>query len=477
MKITKKKILPLLGAVIAGLLLSLGILLLSGWDNPDSSSSADGVAPDSSITQTESGGDSSASEESGEESMDSPSSEGTESSRGDSSSADSSSSTSSSSSSSSSSAPPSGSSNPPAPPPAQKPDAGNGFPAPAPSEKGEYVVGYYSAWSKYNGLPPSRIQASKLTHLNYAFADLGTDGRIRLPNPELDKENFAGLRELKRKNPHLKTLISLGGWDYSANFSKVASSAAGRAAFAESCADFILEHGFDGVDIDWEFPAFSDRQNFTLLLQSVREKLNQLSAAHGRPYYLTIAYSPSQSILNRIEAKTVAGLVDFIFLMGYDLHGPWDSFADFNAPLYSTGETSPHYTISLQDALRSYQNAGVDMSKLVLGMPFYGYQYATTGERWNGLYSPFQSAKSISYDKIVENLLPDSSYQRYFHEAARVPYLYDGVNFVTYDDESSIAEKTRFARANGLAGVGAWELSHDKNGLLLASAYNALYQK
>ena len=296
-----------------------------------------------------------------------------------------------------------------------------------------------------------------------------------MEQPTTDRQNFADLRTLKQKNPHLKTLISVGGWDYSKNFSSAASTPASRETFAQSCVDFILEHGFDGVDLDWEFPSSSDRQNFTALLQTIRNKLDEQGKKDGRYYYLTIAWSPSTSLISRIEASAAASIVDYIFLMGYDIHGPWDSYADFNAPLYPSGETSPHYSLSLADAIQAYQKAGVPMTKVVLGMPFYGYQYTTNGETPLGYFSTFSSAKSVSFDKIRSSLLGNSLYQKGFHSVSRVPFLYNSNTFITYDDESSIAEKVAFARKNGLAGVGAWELSHDKNALLLQSAYNALY--
>lgn len=77
---------------------------------------------------------------------------------------------------------------------------------------------------------------------------------MALADPSNDRKNFAALRKLKQRQPALKTLISIGGWDYSTYFSDVASSAARREAFAQSCLEFILEHGFDGIDLDWEYP-------------------------------------------------------------------------------------------------------------------------------------------------------------------------------------------------------------------------------
>lgn len=340
-----------------------------------------------------------------------------------------------------------------------------------PSGSGKYVVGYYPSWAASSGLAPSSVQASMLTHLNYAFASLNAQQKLVLANPQTDRRNFEGLRALKQKYPHLKTLISVGGWDYSSHFSAAAATVQARQTFAQSCVDFILEHGFDGVDIDWEFPSSKDRQNFTLLLQEVRGALDRQSAKDGKTYWLTIAVGAGQTSLKNIEVQKAASLVDYFFLMGYDIHGPWDSYADLNAPLYTPKENSPHYKLSVSQAVWNYRNAGVPASKLVMGMPFYGYQYTTKNSTANGLYSPFTSAKSISFDRVKANYLGNSQFRSYYHETAQVPYLFDGTTFLTYEDETSIAHKAAFARSQGLAGVGAWDLSHDKQAVLLKSAY------
>ena len=161
--------------------------------------------------------------------------------------------------------------------------------SPAPTTPGKIVVGYYTGWSAYKGYTPAKVPAAYLTHLNYAFAKIDPKTqKIALADPAQDRKNFAALRQLKQSHPHLKTLISVGGWDYSTYFSDVAASAAGREAFAQSCLAFILEHGFDGVDIDWEYPVSGglagnsnrpqDKQNFTLQIGSAGEK--------GRPHLL-----------------------------------------------------------------------------------------------------------------------------------------------------------------------------------------------
>lgn len=350
---------------------------------------------------------------------------------------------------------------------------------------GKYLVGYYAGWSGSSGYTPDKIKAAELTHLNYAFAKIGSDLKIALIDPASDVRNFACLRQLKAANPSLRTLISVGGWADSAYFSDAALTSSSRGAFAQSCLDFIQKYGFDGVDLDWEYPVSGgmagnkyrpeDKQNFTYLLQAIRNKLNEQSQKDGKTYSLTIAGGASSSYISRIEVQKVAKLVDYIFIMGYDMHGPWDTYSDFNAPLYAPAESSPQYKIGDYDSVSAYTNAGVFPSKLVLGMPFYGRQYTVTNSANNGLYSTYTAVKSISYDTIAANFLSNPAYKLFSHPTAEVPYLYGNNVFISFDNPQSIAAKVKFAQYRRLAGAGAWELSQDRNGVLLESAYAALY--
>lgn len=345
------------------------------------------------------------------------------------------------------------------------------------------AVGYYAGWSAYQGYRASDIPAHLLTHINYAFAMIDPDtGTLALDNPTQDEKNFAALRALREEHPHLKLLLSVGGWDYSAHFSDVAATAAGRTAFARSCAELLSTHDLDGIDLDWEYPVSGgtagtnhrpqDRQNFTLLLQAIRQELDRQGKRDGKDYQLTIAGAAGDWYLGNIQPTAVAEVVDHIFLMAYDIHGPWDKYADFNAPLYTPSGSAPHYQNSVSGSVEAYLEKGVPADKLVLGMPLYGYRYDGVGG--NGLYSTFTAARSIPYDTLVTTYLSDPAYRQLRHAEARVPYLYGNGSFLSYDDPQSIAEKAALARELDLLGVGFWELSQDRGAVLIESAVSQL---
>lgn len=348
-------------------------------------------------------------------------------------------------------------------------------------EAGE-VVGYYASWASAQGYTPDKLPAERFTQINYAFAKI-EDGKAVLSNPARDGETLRGLTALRKRNPDLNIVLSLGGWDESAGFSDAAASAERRKTFAQSCVDLLVEHGLDGVDLDWEYPVSGgapgvthrpqDKQNFTLLLRALRQALDRQGRRDGKAYVLTIAGAVEGGYLNNIEPQAVAETVDHIFLMAYDLHGPWDSSADFNAPLYTPSDGPPRYRASVDDGISAWLGRGVPAEKLVLGMPLYGYIYQGVSSRNSGLYQSFESAKSVPWDKVKSDYLNRSAYRQLRHEEAEVPYLYGNRAFLSYDDPASIAAKAELARRRGLGGVGFWELSQDSEGDLIQSAWAA----
>lgn len=355
-------------------------------------------------------------------------------------------------------------------------------PTPTPEASSRIIAGYYASWAAYSGYTPSNIPADKLTHIKYAFANVSSDLKIMMGDTHIDPSNFEKLRQLKQQNPHIKTLISVGGWTWSGRFSDVALTNSSRTAFADSVVAFIKQHGFDGVDIDWEYPVGGglssnvtrpqDKQNFTLLMAKLREKLDAQAAADGRPYLVTFAGASGVFFADNTELSLLANHVDFAVIMTYDMHGAWPgSYTDFNAPLFTPKETSPQYKWSCDDAVKLWQDRGFPKSKIVMGIPFYGIRFNGVSNSNNGLYQTFTTGASISYDRIVSLYLSDPAYGRYVHTDAKVPWIFNGTTFISYDDADSIAAKAAFIKQRDLGGAAIWELSQNADGTLLGAIY------
>jgi chitinase len=392
-------------------------------------------------------------------------------------------------------------------------------PAPASSPTlpppGRRIVGYYPSWAPARGVLPKDLRADQLTHINYAFSNLSAGGECVLGDPSADTQhafsaaesvdghaddsagdalrgNFNQLRELKKEYPHLQTLISIGGWTWSENFSSSASSAASRQKLVKSCIDLYLREYpgvFDGIDVDWEFPVAGglqpgrpeDKANYTLLLKEFRRQLDELGSADGKHYLLTIAAPAPAATAQNLERDEIAAVVDWLNLMAYDFHGTWESVTGFNAPLFSTAEDAGS-GLSVHESVEGYLQAGVPPDKLVMGVPFYGRGWQGVPPPLNGLGQGSSGPASpgtwgepgaFDYKDIKENYRPD--YWRLWHDEAEVPWLYNSTAgiFISYDDPQSLAAKTAYVEAQGLGGVMAWELSQD-DGSLLEALYTGL---
>jgi chitinase len=364
------------------------------------------------------------------------------------------------------------------------------------------IIGYYTSWSIYaRGYMVTDIPADKLTHLNYAFANISKEGEVILGDewadvqfPYPDDEgggesdfqgNFRQFQLLKEAHPNLQTLISIGGWTWSGRFSDVALTEESRQKFAQSAVDFMVRYGFDGVDLDWEYPTGGglstntsrpeDKENFILLLAEVRAQLDAQGEKDGRHYLLTIATGAGRFSYEGLEWARIHPLLDWINVMAYDMSGGWSEQSGFNAPLYDSSE-SPVETTSVDTALQDYLAFGIPPEKLSLGVAFYARAFNKVEVENNGLHQPFKGLPSgtweagvFDYQDLAENFIGHAGYERFWHEQAQVPWLYNAEKgmMITYDDPESLALKAAYVREHGLGGVMIWELSSDTDDAIL----------
>jgi chitinase len=365
------------------------------------------------------------------------------------------------------------------------------------------VVGYFISWGIYERQYfVTDVQASMLTHLNYAFANISDEGEVVVGDPEADTDrvfegddedapfhgNFNQLLLLKEQYPHLQTLISVGGWTWSGKFSDVALTPESREKFAKSARKFMVDYGFDGVDLDWEYPTGGgdvgnterpeDIENFPLLLEAVRAELDAQGEEDGRHYLLTIAAGSGADAYNPLDWERISASLDFVNLMAYDMSGGWSSVTGFGAPLYDSTANPPEET-SADTAVQDLLALGVPADKLVLGMPFYGHSWDGVSSENNGLHQPFENADLTAFDyrSITSGGYLDTM-TRYWDETAQVPWLYTEANdglMITYEDPASIKLKTSYAVENNLGGVMFWELTNDNaDSDLLKAVHSAI---
>ncbi|QPF73379.1 PKD domain-containing protein [Roseateles sp. DAIF2] len=318
------------------------------------------------------------------------------------------------------------------------------------ADKPRRIIGYFTSWrTGKNGQPAylaNQIPWSQLTHINYAFASVDASNRISVGNTadannpatglswpgvagaELDpslpyKGHFNLLNKFKKQYPQVKTLISVGGWAETTGFYTMTTNAdgslnqAGINTFADSAVAFIRQYGFDGVDVDYEYPtSMKDAgnpndftisnarratlmKNYVELMRVLRAKLDVAGQADARHYMLTIAAPSSGYLLRGMEAFQVTQYLDYVNIMSYDLHGAWNQFVGPNAALYDDGRDNEliawNYYGSAQYGRIGYLNTdwayhyfrgALPAGRINIGLPFYtrGWKDVTGGT--NGLW-------------------------------------------------------------------------------------------
>lgn len=312
--------------------------------------------------------------------------------------------------------------------------------------------------------------AAHLNQLNFSFA-LIKDG-------EASGDHWLKIDEYKafiRRHPHIRPVVSVGGWGAD-GFSQAAATAEGRTKLVKSILALMQEHGFTGVDIDWEYPCSSaagiasspdDRQNFTLLMQELRSGLDALTAQDCVPRLLATALGASEKMVASIECAAIGRIVDQINLMTYDIQTPFT--ASHHTALYS----SEGFPYSADYAVKLFTEAGIPAEKIMVGCAFYGRVFQIEKNADAPLFKPALSDgyKSKNYTALQE-LLPEAKV--FFDDTAKAPYLIADDTFITYDDPVSIRHKGAYVTQNGLMGMMCWEYGGDQSGELLRSMYESV---
>lgn len=326
------------------------------------------------------------------------------------------------------------------------------------------IIAYYSHGPEMvDDLP-----AEKLTHIIFSFCHL-KGNKLVIDNAR-DTLTIQKLVALKKRNPHLKVLLSLGGWGGCETCSDVFSAKAAIRQFSESVLALNKSFQTDGIDLDWEYPAIAgypghafkpeDRQNFTALVKDLRATL-------GSNYEISFAAGGFQTFLDEsIEWVEVMKTIDRVNVMSYDLVHGYSTVTGHHTPLFPTSEQKE----SAHNAIQYLKRIGIPTNKIVIGAAFYARVWEGVAPENNGLYQPGKFKMGINFKDFATKLSESNGYTHYWDDTAQAPYAYNAKEklFATFDNKRSIARKTRYVIDEGLNGIMFWELSHDifKGGLV-----------
>lgn len=289
-----------------------------------------------------------------------------------------------------------------------------------------------------------------------------------------------GVMDLAHANG-VKLMASIGGWSMCKHFPDVAADSIKRKTFVNDCVK-LINLGFDGIDIDWEFPgpfagmnftgSQADYANFETLMAEIR-------TAIGPNKLLTAAFNAAPTKLNGFNWAALNTTMDYFNMMSYDMHGGWSNKAGHNSPLYPyPGEEAAG--ASWDSTYKFLISKGVNPAKINMGVGFYGRGVITNGNA--ALNAPtVKVAKTISPDGPVQTaadftnwaahdgtpfhytILQDSANGWTYHwdNNAKVPYLTKGNYFLSYDNERSVEEKAKYVNHHNIGGVIIWQCFGD----------------
>jgi chitinase len=348
---------------------------------------------------------------------------------------------------------------------------------PSPSKKSKpkpVIIGYVGG---FRGLiSTDSIDVWRLSHINYAFVDI-KDNRAWLHNEATDTINLRRLSELKKINPDLKILISIGGWTWSKNFSDAVLSDTSAQNFAFSAISIVSQYNLDGVDIDWEYPGMigdsnvyrpEDKEHYTVLFKELRKGLDSLSRITQLKYFVTTAVGGSQAYIDHTEMDKVQLYTDYINIMSYDYKGGSDAISGHHTNLYNSSGDPKEY--SANRSIQAFMAAGVPREKIVIGIAFYGKGWQMESTESKGLHQKtLRGTRAGGFTYLKDSLVNKNGYKQYWDRKAKAPYLFNREKkiFITYDNEKSVKQKCKYVKRHQLAGAMFWEYFSDRKQYLL----------
>lgn len=331
----------------------------------------------------------------------------------------------------------------------------------APKEKIERnklkkIIGFLPFWSVAANV---KVESGNFTDIYYFGLGIEQSGVIRQSGPEWEIFNSRYMKNLREEMKQSGTKFSVVIKDFDGDkMAKISSSSASLKQFISSLSLLIAQNDLDGINFDFEYPAGSNFPTSEQLSNVIEEVVFGIRK-NNPGVVLSFDISGNIPEKERIyDVKKIGELMDFIILMGYDYKTPTSSFAGPPAPLL--GEINEH-TISESVA---YLNSRVEVSKIVLGIPLYGYEWETHDATYKSSAVP-KSGALATIKRVQKLILENKNILKHWDDKAKSPWFSykDGgvVKEIYYEDTNSIKSKIEFAQENYLFGIAFWALGYE----------------
>ncbi|XP_035824687.1 chitinase-3-like protein 1 [Aplysia californica] len=341
-------------------------------------------------------------------------------------------------------------------------------------------VCYYTSWSRHRTSELSKfdigdIDPTLCSHLIYAFAEIDkTKMEVVAGEPAVEENKADGsgryqqFNALKEKHPTLKTLLSIGGEHAGSDkFIAVTSTETIAKRFAATTVDFLKAHGFDGLDVDWEYPTPNTKQTYVTLLKVLREAFD---AANPKPLLFVATAAGKWTIDGGYDVEAVARYVDIASIMTYDYHVIGSKLAGFNSPLFSRNDPRFHPALSVNYTVHYWHQLGLPYNKMAVGVTGMGRRYILVNASDFNVGAPVKNQSlpgslykvvgGLAYPEVCQLLRQDGT-QKFFDSNQKVPYAVHDYDWVGYEDPDSAQLKVKYMIEMGVAGWMFWSLDQD----------------
>ncbi|XP_047196104.1 chitinase-3-like protein 2 [Hippoglossus stenolepis] len=319
------------------------------------------------------------------------------------------------------------------------------------------------------------IDPNKCTHLIYAFSDINEFNEL-VPTRRAEIFRYQLFNGLKTRNPSLKTLLAVGGPTFNKEkFTTMASTKQNRTTFIQSAVALLRIFQFDGLNLDWMYPVGAggdpdNKQKFTLLCKELNAAFETEGKKHNRDrLILTASVSAERDVIDAsYEVEKITKDLDFLNVLTYDFHGPWENVTGHHSPLYvGSHDTGDKIYYNTDSAMQYWVDNGAPAHLLNLGLAAYGRAFSLssassdvgapasgTGEEGcytgeEGFWAYYETCLYTEGEMVQR--IPDQ----------KVPYAITENQWVGFDDTRSISTKVSYLKAKNFGGAFVWSLDLD----------------